>query len=104
MNEIDRNLDASGKSIVKKWNNLLIPLDTALIRGNMERAMKIFQSIASVIRDMLPYIRDQKLRSIVSRIADENERLAAKQSVLSDIDASFRKSIDLLSLLKVLNH
>lgn len=62
----------------------------------MQRAAKILQQCASVIRNLLPHIRDQKLRSSVSGIADENEKLASKHGNLNDIDASFRKTTGLL--------
>lgn len=104
MNDIEQNVDESGKPIMKKWHSLLVPLDSALSRGNMKRASRILQHGASVIRDLLPHIRDKNLRSTVATIAVENERLA-KLGNLNEIDVSFRKSTGLIGgILKQLSN
>lgn len=89
LNKVKENVDENGKPIIEEWTKLLIPLDSALTRDNMQQTMQILHESVPIIRKLVPHIRDERLRFTVSTMADENE--AAKQSNLRDIDFAYRK-------------
>lgn len=92
LKKIDQNIDESGRVFLKKWASLYAPFDTALIKGNMDRALEIDKESVPLIRALVPHIQDEKLRETVSKLGDHNEQLAKTGFSLEDIDGTFQKS------------
>lgn len=92
LKKVEEKLDEKGRDALNKWIILFAPLDAALIRGNMERAVNILKYAVITIRDLVPHIQDEKLRETVSTIADNTESMLQSGLNLKNLDGTFRKS------------
>lgn len=72
-----KHADPVGLECIEVLKNEVIPIDTALINGDMVAVAEILSKILPYVRKMVPHLKDENLQKTIENTADEAEKIIA---------------------------